>query len=76
MLERQKYELFRSELKKARLSSGLLQKDLAKLLNRPQSYISKIESWERSIDVVEFINYYHAVGIDSAKFIKRVADKF
>jgi hypothetical protein len=76
MLERQKYEFFRSELKKARLSSGLLQKDLAKLLNRPQSYISKIESGERSIDVVEFINYCHAVGIDSAKFIKRVADKF
>lgn len=76
MLERQKYEFFRSELKKARLSSGLLQKDLAKLLHRPQSYISKIESGERSIDVVEFIYYCQAMGIDSAKFIKRVTDKF
>jgi len=76
MLERQKYELFRAELKKARLSSGLLQKDLAKLLHRPQSYISKIESGERSIDIVEFINYCQAIGIDSAKFIKKVAEKF
>ena len=76
MLEREKYEFFRSELKKARITSGLLQKDLAKSLYRPQSYISKIESGERSIDVVEFINYCQAVGIDSAKFIKRVSDKF
>jgi transcriptional regulator with XRE-family HTH domain len=76
MLEREKYEFFRSELKKARITSGLLQKDLAKSLLRPQSYISKIESGERSIDVVEFINYCQAIGIDSAKFIKRVADKF
>jgi len=76
MLERQKYELFRSELKKARISSGILQKDLAKLLHRPQSYISKIESGERSIDVVEFIDYCHAVGIDSAKFLKNISEKF
>jgi transcriptional regulator with XRE-family HTH domain len=76
MLERQKYEYFRSELKKARLSSGLLQKDLAKLLHRPQSYISKIESGERSIDIVELINYCQAIGIDSAKFIKRISDKY
>ena len=76
MLERQKYEFFRSELKKARLSSGLFQKDLAKLLHRPQSYISKIESGERSIDVVEFINYCNAVGIDSAKFLKNISEKF
>ena len=76
MLERQKYEFFRSELKKARLSSGLLQKDLAKLHNRPQSYISKIESGERSIGVVEFINYCHVVGIDSTKFLKNISEKF
>lgn len=76
MLERQKYELFRSELKKARISSGLLQKDLAKLLHRPQSYISKIESGERSIDVVEFIDYCHAVGIAPAKFLKNISEKF
>jgi transcriptional regulator with XRE-family HTH domain len=76
MLERQKYEFFRSELKKARLTSGLLQKDLAKSLHRPQSYISKIESGERSINVVEFMNYCQAIGIDPAKFIKKISDKF
>ncbi len=75
MLERQKYEFFRSELRKARLSSGLLQKDLAKSLRRPQSYISKIESGERSIDVIEFISYCQAIGIDASSFIKSVADK-
>jgi hypothetical protein len=27
-------------------------------------------------DIVEFINYCQAIGIDSAKFIKKVAEKF
>ena len=76
MLERQKYETLRSELKIARTSSGLLQKDLAATLQRPQSYISKIESGERSIDVIEFINYCNALGVDSASFIKKVSQIF
>ena len=52
MLERQKYEFLRSELKKARLDADLLQTDLASILKKPQSYISKIESGERSLDIL------------------------
>ena len=44
MLERQKYEFLISELKKAHLDADLLQTDLASILKKPQSYISKIES--------------------------------
>jgi transcriptional regulator with XRE-family HTH domain len=76
MLERQKYEFLRSELKKARLEAQVLQKDLAKTLRRPQSYISKIESGERSMDVIEFINYCHGIGADPAKWLKKLTDKF
>ena len=67
MLERQKYELLRSELKKARLSSSLRQIDLAKLLKKPQSYVSKIESGERYLDVIEFTQYCEGLGLDSSK---------
>ena len=76
MLERQKYEIPRSELKRARTTSGLLQKDLAAILHRPQIYVCKIESGERSIDVIEFLNYCHALGIDSAIFIKKFDEIF
>ena len=76
MLERQKYELLRSELKKARVESSILQKDLAKTLRKPQSYISKIESGERNLDVVEFIQYCEGLGIDPTKWLRKLTEKF
>lgn len=75
MLERQKYELLRSELKKDRLAASLRQIDLAKILKKPQSYISKIESGERNLDLIEFIAYTTALGIDPSKWIKKFIDK-
>ena len=76
MLERQKYEFLRSELKKARLESNILQKDLAKTLKKPQSYISKVESGERNLDVIEFVSYCNALDLDPAKYLKKLVDKF
>lgn len=40
-------------LKKARLEAGLSQFEAAKKLKKPQSYISKCESNERRVDIVE-----------------------
>ena len=75
MLERQKYELLRSELKKARLQAKLLQADLAKRLKKPQSFISKIESGERNLDVIEFIAYCEALNINPSNHLKKMAEK-
>ena len=41
------------QLKKARIEAGLDQEEVAKLLKKTQSYISKIESGQRRIDVVQ-----------------------
>lgn len=41
------------QLKKARIKTGLDQASVAKLLGRTQSYVSKIESGQRRIDVVQ-----------------------
>ena len=75
MLERQKYEPLRSELKKTRLAARLRQIDLAKLLKKPQSYVSKIESGERNLDVIEFLAYTAALSIDPTKWIKSLLIK-
>jgi transcriptional regulator with XRE-family HTH domain len=76
MLERQKYELLRSELKNARLQAKLLQADLAKRLKKPQSYISKVESGERNLDVIEFTAYCEAIDLEASKWLKKLTDKF
>ncbi len=74
MLEHQKYELLRAELKKARLEAKLLQADLAKKLKKPQSYVSKVESGERNIDVIEYTTYCKAIGINPLTQLKKIIE--
>jgi transcriptional regulator with XRE-family HTH domain len=50
------YRLFLKRLKQARLDAELTQEEVAKLLSRPQSFISKSESGERRVDFVELLH--------------------
>lgn len=47
------YKEIIERLKKARVEAGLSQQEVADKLGKPQSYISKIESGERRLDVAE-----------------------
>ena len=42
-----------TKLREARDNSGLTQSEVATKINKPQSYVSKIECGERRVDVVE-----------------------
>ncbi|MCK9186256.1 helix-turn-helix transcriptional regulator [Candidatus Gracilibacteria bacterium] len=42
-----------SRLIKARQDSGLTQAQVAKILKKPQSYLSKIETCQRRVDALE-----------------------
>lgn len=44
-------------LRRARQEAGLTQVEVADALGRPQSYVSKCESGERRIDVIELDDY-------------------
>lgn len=59
-------------LKEARLAAGLRQLDVAQALDRPQSYVAKIESGERKIDFIEVIDFCKVVGLDPLRLIKRL----
>lgn len=41
------------KLKQARIDAGLDQDEVAKLLGKTQSYISKVESGQRRVDVIQ-----------------------
>lgn len=61
-----------SLLKELRLKSGYTQNDLAKLLDKPQSFVSKYESGERRLDIIELRTICKALRITFSDFINRL----
>ncbi|PJZ57957.1 helix-turn-helix transcriptional regulator [Leptospira barantonii] len=55
-------KIFCKNLIAARKDADLTQIQVAKLLGQPQSYISKIESGERRLDVIEFWRFFKIFG--------------
>lgn len=66
------YEKFRLLLIEARISADLTQAALARVLDRPQSYVSKYERGERRLDVIEFLQVARALGIDPHHVIQKL----
>jgi transcriptional regulator with XRE-family HTH domain len=60
-----------SLLRQLRVDAGLYQADLAERLGRPQSFVSKYESGERRLDLVEVRAICSALGISLTQFVKR-----
>lgn len=54
----------RSWLKQQRQQQNLTMRNLAQRIQRPHSYIQRVEEGERRLDVVEFVWYCEALGID------------
>lgn len=52
-----RYRDFLKKLRRARIEAALTQQDVARLLKRPQSFVSKCESGERRVDVVELAEF-------------------
>ncbi|MFZ2522058.1 MAG: helix-turn-helix transcriptional regulator [Minisyncoccia bacterium] len=64
------YKEIIKHLKTARIEAGLAQQDVADKLGKPQSYISKIESGERRLDVAEIKKFAVIYKKDISFFIK------
>jgi|SRR5437764_14898703 len=59
-------------LKAARQRVGLTQRDLAKRLGRSHSFVGKIESGERQLNVLEFCELADALGVDPKRLFAKV----
>lgn len=57
-----RYRQFLERLRAARLEAGLTQEEVAQHLGRPQSFVSKCESGERRVDVVELETFSQLYG--------------
>lgn len=66
------YKLLCAWLVTERQSAGLTQAELAELLHRPQSYVSKYENGERRLDVLEFLEVVKALEANPSKIIMEI----
>lgn len=62
-------------LRELRDAADLRQIDLAKRLDRPQSFVSKYESGEKNLDFLEIREVCEALGVPLAEFVRRFERK-
>ena len=67
------HEALRDALIAARKTAGLTQAELASKLKCHQSFVARVESGERRIDVIELIVLARAMGADASALLT-VAD--
>ena len=59
-------------LRAERLRVGISQIDLARTLRRQQSFVSKFESGERRLDLVELLEVLRVLDVEPIRFIRRL----
>jgi predicted transcriptional regulator len=69
------YSMLRETLLAKRNELGLSQRELAKKLEVPHSFICKIETGDRRLDVIEFIKYCKALKTNPNNIIDDVQNQ-
>lgn len=70
-----RYKVLIRALTDARKAAGLSQQDLAELLGRPQSYIGKLETFERRLDALELFDLIAALSLPAGRFASDMAPR-
>jgi len=68
-------EILLKVLKQIRATTGMSQRDLMQKLDRPQSYISKYETGERRLDLLELKELCDACNVKMADIAQQVEDE-
>ena len=58
-------------LRQIRLSAGVQQEELAQRLEKPQSFVSRYESGQRRLDLLELRQICGAVGVSLRELVER-----
>ncbi|MCX5632930.1 MAG: helix-turn-helix transcriptional regulator [Phycisphaerae bacterium] len=59
-------------LREMREKAGLTQRDIGRIINKPQSYIYNCETANRRVDITEFIVWSKACGVDAKTAFARL----
>ncbi len=66
------YVVLRERLIAARSESGLTQAEVGRRLGLPQSFVSKYETGERRLDMIELLRVARVLEIDPSQFINQL----
>jgi transcriptional regulator with XRE-family HTH domain len=66
------YKVFIGQWVKQRKALGYTQRDVAARLEKPSSYVGRIEIGERRVDLIEFVRMCEAIGISPIEFLTRL----
>lgn len=55
-----------------RKAAGLKQEDVAKALGQTQPWVAHLESYERRVDVIEYVRIAKIIGFDAAEELREL----
>ncbi|MDN7857996.1 helix-turn-helix transcriptional regulator [Burkholderia cepacia] len=70
-----RYRLVQADLRALRKSAGLTQVDLAILLGVDQSFVSRLEQGERYVDLLFYIDWCRACGVEPSAAVTRLINQ-
>ena len=68
---RDEYRSLIDQLVAERKSRALTQWDVARAMRTDQSQVSKLERGERRVDIIDFVRYCRAIGIQPGKWLEK-----
>jgi len=71
-LDSAKYQNIRQKLIILREKNSFTQRELAKKLSITQSYVSKVESGQRRLDILELYKYLDALNYSTHQFLSEI----
>ncbi|HHT9072213.1 helix-turn-helix domain-containing protein [Edwardsiella tarda] len=66
------YQSIIKTLKARRIELKITQAQLAQALGKPQSFVSKIESGERRLDIIEFVHIARQLSLDINEVLEKI----
>ena len=68
---KEQQKLLQELLQQMRRHAGISQTDLANRLGKPQSYVSKYESGERRLDLIELRHICKTLGLSLTEIVRK-----